>query len=115
MGMLVQPETVFGYEAAGIVRGTGPKANKFCIGDRVFLMAHKTFATTMVLSEQLCERIPDFMSLRDAAASPLCFTTAIYGLMDIGRLEEGQVSNLYNAYTHGRHTDIKPRAVRAHP
>jgi len=93
MGILTLLETNFGYEAAGVVRKIGPKATKFCVGDRVVIMGHKTFATTLVQSEMLCEKIPDLMDLLDAAASPLCFTTAIYGLMDIGRLEEGQVSN----------------------
>ena len=93
MGILTLPETNFGYEAAGVVRKIGPKATKFCVGDRVIIMGHKTFATTLVQSEMLCEKIPDSMDLLDAAASPLCFTTAIYGLMDIGRLDEGQVSN----------------------
>lgn len=93
MGILTLPETNFGYEAAGIVRKIGPKATKLCVGDRVIIMGHKTFATTLMQPEMLCEKIPDSMDLRDAAGSPLCFTTAIYGLMDVGRLEEGQVSN----------------------
>ena len=93
MGILTLPETNFGYEAAGVVRKIGPKATKFCVGDRVVAMGYKTFATTLTQSEMLCEKIPDSMDLLDGAASPLCFTTAMYGLMDIGRLEEGQVSN----------------------
>jgi NADPH:quinone reductase-like Zn-dependent oxidoreductase len=93
MGILSLPETKFGYEAAGVVKKIGPEAAKFCVGDRVVIMGSKTFSTTLTQSELLCEIIPDSMDLLDAAASPLCFTTAIYGLMDIGRLEEGQVSN----------------------
>lgn len=92
MGILTLPETNFGYEAAGIVRNIGPKATKFRVGDRVIIMGHKVFATTLVQSEMLCEKIPDSIDLRDAAGSPLCFTTAIYGLMDVARLEEGQAS-----------------------
>jgi NADPH:quinone reductase-like Zn-dependent oxidoreductase len=93
MGILALPETNFGYEAAGIVRRIGPKATKFNVGDRVILMGHNTFSTTVTQSELLCERLPEAISLLDGAGSPLCFTTAIYGLVDIGRLEEGQVSS----------------------
>jgi len=93
MGILTLPETHFGYEAAGVVRKIGPKATKFCVGDRVVIMGHNTFATTVTQSELLCERLPYYIDLLDGAGSPLCFTTAIYGLADIGRLEEGQVSD----------------------
>ncbi|KAL9122555.1 MAG: hypothetical protein Q9187_000886 [Circinaria calcarea] len=97
MGILTLPETHFGYEAAGVVRKIGPKATKFCVGDRVVIMGHNTFATTVTQSELLCERLPYSIDLLDGAGSPLCFTTAIYGLADIGRLEEGQSVLIHSA------------------
>ncbi|KAM0255274.1 hypothetical protein ACHAQJ_005929 [Trichoderma viride] len=96
-GILAVPETQFGYEAAGIVRKIGPETTKFSVGDRVVLMGRNTFATTVTQSELLCEKIPDSVDFLDSAGSPLCFTTAIYGLIDIGRLDEGQSVLIHSA------------------
>ena len=98
-GILQLPETHFGYEAAGIVTKLGPAATKFSLGARVMLVGHKTFASSVVQSEMLCEKIPDSLDMLQAAASPLVFLTAIYGLLDMGRLEDGQVSQVYHSYT----------------
>ena len=104
MGILTLSETHFGYEAAGVVRKLGPNATKVSVGDRVVLMGRNTFATTVTQSELLCIKLPGSVSLLDGAGSPLCFTTAIYGLEDIGRLEEGQVSDyhLHNFHPYRR-------------
>ncbi|KAL8881851.1 MAG: hypothetical protein Q9198_001030, partial [Flavoplaca austrocitrina] len=97
MGILKLAKTHFGYEAAGVVRKLGPNATKFSVGDRVVLMGCNTFATTVTQSELLCEKLPDSVSLLNGAGSPLCFTTAIYGLVDMGRLEEGQSVLIHSA------------------
>jgi NADPH:quinone reductase-like Zn-dependent oxidoreductase len=98
-GILQLPETYFGHEAAGIVTRLGPAATKLSVGDRVMLVGHKTFASSVVQSEMLCEKIPDSLDMLQAAASPLVFLTAIYGLLDMGRLEEGQVSQVCDLNT----------------
>jgi NADPH:quinone reductase-like Zn-dependent oxidoreductase len=95
-GVLQLPETQFGYEAAGIVIRVGPAATKLSVGDPVMLVGQKTLASSVVLSEMLCEKIPESLDMFQAAASPLVFLTAIYGLLDMGRLEDGQVSQLYH-------------------
>lgn len=92
MGILTLAETQFGYEAAGIVKQVGSNVSKFSIGDRVVLMGRNTFATTITLPATLCQKLPDAVSFVEGAGSPLCFTTALYGLVDVGRLEQDQVS-----------------------
>jgi NADPH:quinone reductase-like Zn-dependent oxidoreductase len=84
-------ESAFGYEAAGVVRRVGPDVKHLSIGDRVMAMAIGTFSTSMTTDEMLCEKIPDDMSFADGASMPIVFATAIYSLIDVARLEKGQV------------------------
>lgn len=45
MGLIPLPKLAFGYEGAGIVRRVGPGTKKLIVGDRVFMMGVKAFAT----------------------------------------------------------------------
>jgi NADPH:quinone reductase-like Zn-dependent oxidoreductase len=85
-------ERIFGYEAAGVVQRIGPDVKNLAIGDRVVVMAFGTFTTDLITTEILCEKFPDNMSFVDGASMPSVFATAIYSLVDIARLQEGQVS-----------------------
>ncbi|KAF4625552.1 hypothetical protein G7Y89_g12616 [Cudoniella acicularis] len=84
------PETLFGFEAAGIVRRIGPKVANRQVGDRVMMLGHNTFSSLVTESELLCVKIPDELSFSDAATMPLVYITALYCLVDVARLEKGQ-------------------------
>jgi NADPH:quinone reductase-like Zn-dependent oxidoreductase len=92
MGAIKLPEGIFGYEAAGIVRRVGADVTKVRVGDRVVIHKHKTFSTVMTIAGSFYEKMPDSLSFTEAASMPLVYSTAIYSLIDIGRLQEGQVS-----------------------
>ncbi|KAJ5604827.1 hypothetical protein N7510_009981 [Penicillium lagena] len=79
-----------GMEASGIVQRCGPGVNQFRPGDRVMIIHFGLFRTRMVLSANLCTHLPPSMSLEDSAGMPVAFATALYCLLDIGRLEKGQ-------------------------
>ncbi|KAJ3577384.1 hypothetical protein NPX13_g3183 [Xylaria arbuscula] len=80
-----------GREAAGIVQHVGPQVRSLQLGDRVMILAPtSTLSTRVVTPAALVIRIPDTMSLDVAAAIPLCFTTVLLALLDIGRLRRGQ-------------------------
>ncbi|KAI0005181.1 hypothetical protein F4779DRAFT_633577 [Xylariaceae sp. FL0662B] len=79
-----------GIEASGIVRRVGPEVTKVSVGDRVVAMGESTFSTVVTTTEMLCEKMPDGMSFVDGASMPIAFQTAIYALLNIGHLEEGQ-------------------------
>lgn len=91
MGLLEAPQSSFGFEVAGIVRGIGTNVTSVSVGDRVLSNCRQGFSTVITVNEETCERLPDELSFRDAATMPVTFTTAIYSLMDIGNLKEGQV------------------------
>ncbi|KAF3480038.1 uncharacterized protein GIQ15_07014 [Arthroderma uncinatum] len=90
MGIIELPTPTFGYEATGIVRRVGPKAEKLGVGDRVALTGVAVFASTVTTTEKLCERLPDELDFTDGATMPLVYATAIYSLINVGRLEKGQ-------------------------
>jgi NADPH:quinone reductase-like Zn-dependent oxidoreductase len=91
MGIVNSSSTSLGLEGSGIIRNIGPDAEDMNVGDRVFVLGAGCFSTSVIASSQLCVRIPDSLSFEDASTMPCVFATVIYSLMDIGRLEKGQV------------------------
>lgn len=91
MGLIPLPELTFGYEAMGIVRRVGPEVTKLRPGDRALCTSIRVFSTVVKDRELLLEKAPDDLSFIDGATMALAFSTAIYSLMDIGRLQKGQV------------------------
>lgn len=86
------PKGGLGSESSGIIRRIGPDVKDLCVGDRVFLMADGSFATHVIGIERMCERIPATLSFEEAVTMPAVFTTTVAALLNIGRLEKGQVS-----------------------
>lgn len=99
MGILESSGDGFGLEGAGIVRRTGPNVKDMKAGDRVMFISRGTFGTQVVISENLCEVIPDGLSFEDAAAMPCVFATSIHSLFNIGNLKKGQVCYPPTIYT----------------
>ncbi|KAJ5675621.1 polyketide synthase [Penicillium macrosclerotiorum] len=97
MGIVEASENGFGLEAGGIVRRIGPHVKDLKVGDRVMLIAHCAFATEIVVSENLCEKIPDGLGFEDAATMPCVFATSIYSIFNIGNLQKGQSILIHSA------------------
>ena len=90
------PFTV-GLELAGEVVGTDPGC-EFAVGDRVMGGA-KTGAMAELASvpAMSLRRVPDGMALDVAAAMGAAYHTAFVGLVELGRLEEGQTVLIHGA------------------
>jgi hypothetical protein len=88
MGQL--SDTYLGDECAGIVTRVGAAVKDLQKGDRVFGVAHGSFRTYYRDEAQLFQKMPDDMSFEAAAALPLVYCTAYYGLMYQARLHKGQ-------------------------
>jgi NADPH:quinone reductase-like Zn-dependent oxidoreductase len=87
-----------GIEGVGIVRDIGPGVRGVKVGQRVFtMMSHGCFATRLTISEEYCAPIPDRLSDEGAATMPCVFATAIYGLLDVGRLSADQTVLIHSA------------------
>ncbi|MEJ7926696.1 NADP-dependent oxidoreductase [Sphingobium sp. AN641] len=89
---------IMGFEAAGVVASVGPGASGFRAGDRVMFARTGTtgdagtFAEYVAVPVDLACRVPDWMSLAEAAATPICFMTAYIALFadDLGNTKPGQ-------------------------
>ncbi|MFJ8587851.1 type I polyketide synthase [Streptomyces sp. NPDC093595] len=85
------PEDVpLGAEAAGVVLETGADVTGFAPGDRVFGIVMESFGPVAVAHQGLLARIPDGWSFTRAAAVPVAYATAYYGLVDLAGLRAGE-------------------------
>ncbi|WP_367127977.1 SDR family NAD(P)-dependent oxidoreductase [Saccharothrix sp. HUAS TT1] len=82
-------EALMGGEAAGVVLDVGPDVDRFRPGDRVFGLVPGAFGPVAVADHRLLAPIPDGWSFARAAAVPVVFLTAWYGLVDLGRVRPG--------------------------
>jgi NADPH:quinone reductase-like Zn-dependent oxidoreductase len=80
-----------GCECCGVVTRVGPEVKDLKVGDRVISIAPGSFATTLTASEKLCAKMPDQLSFLEGATIPCVYGTVIYSLIDLARLERGQV------------------------
>ena len=80
-----------GLDAAAIVRRVGSQVIDLSPGDRVMALGSGCFSTSATMVRECCARIPDELSLKDASAMPLAFSTIIHALIDVDQLEKTQV------------------------
>ncbi|ROV97402.1 hypothetical protein VMCG_06949 [Cytospora schulzeri] len=88
MGQLSQP--YLGIECAGIVSKTGANVQSLAVGDRVCAMSHGAYSTFSRCPATSAAVIPATMSFEAAASIPVVFCTAFYGLVELGRIGEGE-------------------------
>lgn len=79
-----------GTEVAGTVVETGPGADGFEVGDRVFGLAPGAVGPLAVADRRLIARMPGGWSYAEAAGVPAVFTTAYYGLVELAGLRRGE-------------------------
>ncbi|MFD4695824.1 beta-ketoacyl synthase N-terminal-like domain-containing protein, partial [Streptomyces sp. NPDC058463] len=89
LGMYPEPGTM-GSEAAGVVVETGPGVDDLAVGDRVFGFFDGGFAAEAVTGRELIVKVPAAWSWAQAAAVPLVFATAWYGLRDLAGVRSGE-------------------------
>ena len=82
---------VVGYQAAGVIEYVGPLVTKFAVGDRVVTTGtHGSHAELRTAGEAFCWKIPDGLSIEEAACVPIAFGTAHDALFEFGRLQAGE-------------------------
>jgi NADPH:quinone reductase-like Zn-dependent oxidoreductase/2-polyprenyl-3-methyl-5-hydroxy-6-metoxy-1,4-benzoquinol methylase len=100
LGVITEPSSIgrgMGYECSGEVITVGSGVTKHRIGDRVIASSSGSFTTSHYVSEQLCAKLPDAMSFEDGATLPAVYCTAIYCLLDTGRLKKGMSVLIHSA------------------
>ncbi|MGW7616610.1 SDR family NAD(P)-dependent oxidoreductase [Streptomyces antimycoticus] len=97
---MVPGQTGLGGEGAGVVVDIGPEVTHVSVGDRVMGILDQAFGPLAVTDARLLAPIPDGWSFRQAAAVPVAYLTAWYGLTDLAGLRPGE-SVLIHAATGG--------------
>ena len=82
--------TGFGMECAGTISAVGPGAHHFNKGDGVLAVTHGSLQRFVVTAAEYVVRKPAGMSFESAAAVPVAFMTAWYGLHHVARLKAGE-------------------------
>ncbi|MEU5429763.1 SDR family NAD(P)-dependent oxidoreductase [Streptomyces olivoreticuli] len=100
LGMYPDKGTFAGSEGAGHVTEVGPGVTRLSVGDRVMGLFEGAFAPVAIADARMIVPVPEGWSLQEAAAAPVVFLTAWYGLVDLGRLGAGE-SLLIHAGTGG--------------
>ncbi|MBB5137520.1 polyketide synthase 12 [Thermocatellispora tengchongensis] len=91
LGLDVLPDQRgMGSEAAGVVIETGPGVSRWKVGDRVMGFVSEAFGPVGVADERVLAAVPDGWSFEQAAAVPVAFVTAMYGLVELGGLRAGE-------------------------
>ncbi|MEU0812574.1 beta-ketoacyl synthase N-terminal-like domain-containing protein, partial [Streptomyces sp. NPDC005970] len=90
LGMYPGEAGPMGGEAAGVVVETGPEVTGLRVGDHVMGLVSGSFGPLVVVDQRALITVPDAWSFEDAAAVPLVFLTAYYGLVDLAGLAAGE-------------------------
>ena len=89
LGMLTEG-AVLGNEGAGVVADVGSAVTDLQPGDRVMGIMPRAFGPTAVTDHRYLVKIPVTWSYVDAAAVPVAFLTAYFGLADLANLRPGE-------------------------
>lgn len=81
----------FSSEALGIVTRTGPGVQRVQSGDSVLCIGNGNFGTHMYAHQNGCVKIGATDNSEGMATMPVVFCTALYALVTLGRLQEGEV------------------------
>ncbi|MEV6359942.1 SDR family NAD(P)-dependent oxidoreductase [Nocardia asteroides] len=96
LGTYPDPNGRIGGEGAGIVLEVAPDVTGFAPGDRVFGFTPGA-ASVAVVDHRLLAPIPHGWSFGQAAAVPIVYATAYYGLVDLAEAQPGQTLLLHAA------------------
>ncbi|NEW42936.1 SDR family NAD(P)-dependent oxidoreductase [Nocardia cyriacigeorgica] len=96
LGTYPFPDARIGGEAAGIVLEVADDVTEFAPGDRVFGFLWGVDSVA-VADRRLLARMPRGWSFTQAAAVPVVYATAYYGLVDLAAAQPGQTLLLHAA------------------
>ncbi|KAI1761562.1 fatty acid synthase S-acetyltransferase [Hypoxylon sp. FL1150] len=97
MGIVELPTRKFGLEAAGVITRIGANVTNLEVGDRVCCLKTQAYSTFIVSEGVYCVRLPDALSLDEAASMLMPYVTSIHSLINVGRLEKGQSVLIHSA------------------
>ncbi|CAH0054501.1 unnamed protein product [Clonostachys solani] len=97
MNIVELPVRRFGPEASGIVTRVGSGVTNFKVGDRIVASVFAGFTKYVCVPAFGCVQLPDSIDFIEASSILIPYITAIYSLINIGRLAEGQSILIHSA------------------
>jgi NADPH:quinone reductase len=85
-----EPPVIPGLEAAGVVEALGGGVRDLRVGQLVLALGKRTYAERMVAPAWAVIPAPPGVSIADAAAIPVAFTTAWHALVTCANLQPGE-------------------------
>lgn len=84
----------FGVDGAGYITRVAPDVdpNQLAVGDRVFFLKKQVFSARVAVQAAFTARIPDSLSVVEAASMLMPFATAYHSLVNVGRMKSGDAS-----------------------
>ncbi|KAI0508959.1 hypothetical protein F5B22DRAFT_658737 [Xylaria bambusicola] len=84
-------------ECSGIITKIGSEVTDFQVGDSVYCQSFAKFGNFVRDKAAFCQRLDHGDTFEGTATMPIAFSTAIYGLIDLGRLEKGDTVLIQSA------------------
>ncbi|PYH99747.1 ketoacyl-synt-domain-containing protein [Aspergillus ellipticus CBS 707.79] len=97
MGLVHENEHLLGNDGAGIVRRTGRNVTNLRAGDRVAVLTQGAIANRIHAPAGQVIRIPDTMSLEEAATVPVVYCTAVHAIVNLANLKQSQTVLIHSA------------------
>lgn len=88
---LVGNKEELGLEGSGFVRRIGSNVKSLSIGDRVATLHAGLLQSRVIVPQERCFKVPNYLSLEEVATMPTVYATAIYSLIELASVREGQV------------------------
>ncbi|KAL3253036.1 hypothetical protein ABHI18_009756 [Aspergillus niger] len=98
LGVVERTKTMdFCFEGSGFVTRVGSEVTTLRVGDPVVVFDPQPTKTLAVFPADRVVPAPKHLTLAEAAATPSAYLTAIYTLIEIGKLQKGQTVLIHSA------------------
>ncbi|KID87248.1 Beta-ketoacyl synthase [Metarhizium guizhouense ARSEF 977] len=97
MGIVHGQKDSLGLECSGVALHKGSAVDTLHVGDGVCAMGSGLIRTRKVFPAKLAMRIPNGMTLEQAATLPVVYATAVHAIVNLGRLRKGQSILIHSA------------------
>ncbi|KAI1264396.1 hypothetical protein F5Y18DRAFT_390351 [Xylariaceae sp. FL1019] len=87
----------FSDECSGIIKRVGSEVTDLVIGDLVYCQSFAKFGNFVRERASFCQKVDSGDTLEGAATLPIAFCTAIYGLLELARLDKGDTVLIQSA------------------
>lgn len=97
LGIVPENEHLLGHEGAGVITRIGDKVTSCQIGDRVVVHTKGAFGNRCRVPKENVFLLPKPVSFEEGATMSVVFFTAVYSLMEVAQVKQGQSVLIHSA------------------